>query len=318
MKLTNAAIIFVLVFCALFIPTSIHIEDLCELTKQNSYFNDVLDDAAFDVASCMVEYDSAGAVYINKDHAVDIFFQSLAAGFGISEAQARELSIFVPVILISCEDGFYISYQEQTSISSQKIYVRNWTDKMPFSTQDDDGYIYSFSLGEKKDYVRVFDSLTLQSYFGHYKDVYSQTNASCLADSEVFERVRKSTINDCIQTKMEYYINHHNMIAKRYGLSYSFYLPSNDSQSWLRSIDAVSFLYLFQGYPYNSGNSGYYNRVALAGAKVYKADDYVVDISTMTYHKKDCDKINRNFAAAYSSREECAMQGAYPCDSCMQ
>ena len=47
-------------------------------------------------------------------------------------------------------------------------------------------------------------------------------------------------------------------------------LPLIEYEEWYRTIQDISMLVLFQGYPYGNSITGTYNRVAIGGARIAK------------------------------------------------
>jgi hypothetical protein len=85
-----------------------------------------------------------------------------------------------------------------------------------------------------------------------------------------FEEERRRVIISLLKERMTYFMNHHNRIAKFYGINYEFTLPQIEKEEWYRSIDDVGMIVFFQGYPYGGSERGYYNRVLIGGARVRK------------------------------------------------
>ena len=123
---------------------------------------------------------------------------------------------------------------------------------------------------------------------------------------------------------MEYYINQHNKIARQYGISYKFSLPFISEDDWARTINDISLFSVFQGYPYVSTNPklGFLNIYAIGGARIVKPDAYYIteENGKKLYHLSLCKKVINAApevkSQVYGSRQECALQGAYPCPDC--
>lgn len=86
----------------------------------------------------------------------------------------------------------------------------------------------------------------------------------------------------------------------------------------------ISLFSVFQGYPYVSTNPklGFLNIYAIGGARIVKPDAYYIteESRKKLYHKSSCKKIvnatSEVKSQVYGSRQECALQGAYPCPDC--
>jgi hypothetical protein len=78
---------------------------------------------------------------------------------------------------------------------------------------------------------------------------------------------------------------------------------------------------LFQGYPYNVGNLDTYNRYAFGGARIKKMTQYYITTGgsgLKYYHKSSCEHLINvlDQEVIYFTREECALNGAFPCPDC--
>ncbi len=316
MNLTKYAIVFTIIFLSLYTVLTIKADAVCSITELNTSYNKKLDSAAFDAATGLVEYDATNKLSINKEEALNQFFKSLYANFGVSSDQdvQDKLRMYIPVIVITDIDGFYINYMEKVKLDGYSYNKRIWTEKIPYTTQVD-SHVYQFSLGEMSEYVHIFDSDANTYYEGYRKDIEKQHSVPYLGDE--FDNLRRTAITDTIQSKMEYYINFHNEIANQSGMTYSFYLPSEEDNPWIRTVDDVSFLFLFQGYPYDTISVGFYNRCVFAGARITKSNQYYINIidSQLYYHEEGCPLLD-NHSEGYGTKEECAIKGAYPCNEC--
>ncbi len=118
---------------------------------------------------------------------------------------------------------------------------------------------------------------------------------------------------------MNYYISKYNNIAYQFGITYQFWLPSIDKADWYRTIDDISIFVIFQNYPYYVGSLDTYNRYSFGGARITKSNLYYIKgvNGIKYYHKADCDYININeMENTYFTKEECAIEGAFPCPDC--
>lgn len=127
----------------------------------------------------------------------------------------------------------------------------------------------------------------------------------------------KLVFSETFISKFEYYIEQHNQIAANFGIRYQFYVPSIDTSDLQRAITGSSLIVVFQGYPFSSG--GFYNRVNIAGAQIYKKQQYIIipEEWYQIYHFPNCEKVDKadNKKLCYSVKE-CSKLGAFPCDKC--
>jgi hypothetical protein len=184
---------------------------------------------------------------------------------------------------------------------------------MPYAYQDGN-LIYSFTLGT---YVTLYNKSTNEIYEGEYKDLAAQFPGSIMTNDETYNTIRRNAIIGAIEQSMNYYINLHNRIAYQYGITYQFWLPQIDKTDWYRTIDDISMLVVFQGYSYIPASRDTYNRYALGGARITKSKVYYIseENGLRYYHKAECLLANMS-SYAYYTKEECALEGAYPCLEC--
>jgi hypothetical protein len=189
-----------------------------------------------------------------------------------------------------------------------------WTEKIVY-TYEENNLIFRFTLG---DYVYIYDVQANKRYEGIYSELKNLYPNSCLSDHGIFEQIRRKAIINEIEKYMMEYINKHNQIAQSYGITYQFSLPQIDKTDWYRTIDDISMLVLFQGYPYGISGVDFYNRYAFGGARITKNRIYYVardNSGKLYYHKESCPNLNV-FDEVYFTKEECALEGAFPCPEC--
>ncbi|QHQ62870.1 hypothetical protein Ana3638_20530 [Anaerocolumna sedimenticola] len=315
MKLTNLAIIFFFIALTLITILDVRMNNLTAVTNKKMEYNKALDSAIDDGSSNLVEVDSKRNLVLNKEAAVNQFYESLYANLGVigNERLENNLKGYIPIILVTDTDGFYIYYTNTYQTNGEILLGQKWSEKMPYALENN-GIIYNFTLGT---YLTLYDKSTNEVYTGEYEDLKAQFPYSLLADRNTFDTVRRNAIIGAIEKSMNYYINQRNEIAYQSGITYQFWLPQIDKTDWYRTIDDISILVIFQGYPYIAAGLDTYNRYALSGARIKKSNIYFITAGNGTkyYHKSACPH-KTNPGIAYYSREECALEGAYPCPDC--
>lgn len=315
MKLTNLVILFFAIELIIITILDIRTNNLVAVSNRTIQYNKHLDSAIEDGIMNLVEVDSRRNLILNKDTAVNQFYESLFSNFGVigNHQAENKLKGYIPVILITDLDGFYIYYNHPITVDGENILSQQWTEKIPYSYQEGN-LIYNFTLGT---YVKLYNRVTNDIYEGEYKDLAPLFPGTVLSNEEIYDNIRRNAIIDAIEKKMNYYINLHNNIAYQYGITYQFWLPQIDKTDWYRTIDDISMLVVFQGYPYTPVSTDPYNRYALGGARITKSRVYNIteDKGIKYYHKADCIHGNTS-SIIYYTREECALEGAYPCQEC--
>ena len=298
-----------------------------------------LDTALDDGVSKVSELGDNNKIIINKDAAMNSFFVSLHSSFGIlsDQDQREKMNLYIPVITITTEDGYYVYYSDEYRGKDGYTYLsKRWSEKLPYYYEDED-FIYGFTLGDivtiydkhglldptRQQYVFQFDYHDVQT-MEQYAVFRAARPSNILLQDEVFELIRKETIIRRIESTMAYYTSHHNLIASQYGITYNFNLPAMREEEWAPYLDDVSMFVVFQGYPYGNGVGETYNRIASAGARIKKNTLYYLEQKDwyLLYHKSSCSELKRDNVIvkeeAYNTIESCAKEGAYACQVCNQ
>lgn len=308
MKLSNVGIIFVLVFLCIVVGMDAKEQTLVGITNQKIKLDQQLDNAVDDAMSVLIEMNSKNKIIINHEKSVRLFYKSLESNLGILDNKLKRdiLRVYIPFVLITTTDGFYINYNR----IEDGVFINTWTEKIPYVSKEN-GIVYKFFAGEEKENICVLENNKI--YRGKWNELGISYPERITKD---FEQYRRNAIIKCITDKMQYYINQNNYIAKEFGISYSFYLPNIKSDDWNRTIDDISFFTIFQGYPY--GNMTY-NRYTVSGARTHKEDmlyvQYDKSMGKKLYHRYECEKL-KDFSNGYFTKKQCAKEGAFSCPYC--
>lgn len=315
MKLTNLAILFFILEISVFAILDIRTNNLTAVTYKDIEYDKALDSAVDDGVIGLMELDSRRNLLLNKDTAVIQFYESLFANFGVigNKRLENRLKGYIPIILVTDADGFYIYYSDTYLSNGEKLLRERWSEKIPYF-HEDDRLIYHFTLGP---YITIYEKRSNLIYEGDYHDLRASFPGSILEDDELFDITRRSAIINAIENKMNFYINRYNQIAGQFGITYQFWLPGIDKTDWYRTIDDISLLVIFQGYPYTAAGSDTYNRYSLGGARIKKSRTYYIteENGRKYYHRSNCTHINGQ-GLPYYTKEECALEGAFPCPDC--
>ncbi len=338
MKSYHFALVFIAIFVVVLITTDIKTDNLKEVIENKDEINRNLETALDDGVTNLAEVDNSNNISINKENAVNSFFMSLYSSFGIfSDKESQEkMNLYIPVVIVTMEDGYYVFYSDEYIGLDGKTYVsKRWSEKLPYYYEDSD-FIYSFSLGnlvtvyDKNEIIQseTFERIFSMDYhdfrenedFTNYK--ISKPNSILLKD-EAFELVRKGSIIRSIEEAMAYYTSRHNNIAAQYGITYNFSLPGNNDKEWVPYIDDVGMYVVFQGYPYGNQMGETYNRVASSGAKISKDKMYYMEQKGwyLIYHKASCPELLKDglilFDEPYYDPKACIDLGSYQCNICI-
>lgn len=339
MKLYHYVIIFVIIAMTIIVTIDVKTNNLKAVIENIDQIDNNLDTAIDDGVTKLAEVDNNNNIKINKETAINSFFLSLYATFGvISDKDSQtKFNQYIPVVTITMEDGFYILYSDEYKDSDGYTYItKRWSEKIPYFYEDND-FIYGFTLG---DVVTLYDKKNLLSdetsqniYKCDYHEIQTKDEFvafrlkrpdSILLNDELFHEVRKSTIIQCIEENMAYYTSRHNRIAKQFGITYNFSLPVIKDEEWAPFLDEVSMYVVFQGYPYGKQLGETYNRIASAGVKVSKKQAYYLEQKGwyLVYHRESCPELKGGGTLFLDEPlydiQSCCKKGAYACPICNQ
>ncbi|HWT75760.1 MAG TPA: hypothetical protein VN258_13735 [Mobilitalea sp.] len=337
MKLYQFCFVFLVIFLVIAVTADIKTNNLKAVIDNKEQIDKHLDIALDDGVTKLAEVDDNNKITISKAAAVNSIFMSLYSTFGImSDKNSQEkLNLYIPVVTIMMEDGYYIFYSDEFTASDGHRYIsKRWSEKFPFYYEDND-FIYSFTLG---DVITIYDKnnllgggVSMMTYNMDFHDFQTDTAFasfrsarpnSFLLNDENFDLIRKSTILKCLEDSMSYYTSRHNRIASQYGIAYTFSFPSVREEEWKPYLNNVAMFVVFQGYPYGSGIGEAYNKVAAAGAKVTKSNVYYIEQKGwyLIYHKATCPELLKEGIILkdepYYDPELCIKLGCYQCPIC--
>ncbi|WP_066497536.1 hypothetical protein [Abyssisolibacter fermentans] len=316
MKITDLAILFVIITFPFVFLLNLRCDNLELAAYKKMELNRVLDCAVEDGVNDLVNVGGDKRVVISKDRALQSFYNSLFINLDVigNEIAQRKITGYIPVIAVVDYDGFYIlSNDEYADKDGYKIISPMWKEKMPYSKVYEN-YVISFTLNEN---VKIYDILTGEYYSDSYKDLKSTISSEIIQNDSLFEEVRRRTIIEALKREINYRINKHNEVARQFGITYNFSLPVINDEDWYNTVDDISMIVFFQGFPIGVGNERY-NSYALGGARVVKPIKFYIqtDVSGLEYYHKDgCPKLKTK-SIAEESQINCAKKGALPCPVC--
>lgn len=337
MKMYHFALVFIVIFITVMVPADLKLDNLKTVIESKEQIDRCIDTALDDAVSGLAETDSSNTITIDKEAATESFFLSLYSNFGLqSDKEGQEkLNMYIPVVVVTMEDGYYVFYSDEFTGSDGYTYVsKRWSEKLTYTYEDND-FIYGFTLG---DAVTLYDKNLIlggadsqRVYSLDYHDLQTKSEYASyramrpdgiMLKDETFELVRKQVIIDSVEKTMTYYTSRHNHIAEQYGITYNFSLPAMREEDWAPYLDNVSMYVVFQGYPYGSEVGEFYNRIATAGAKISKSRAYYLEQKGwyLVYHREDCPELLKESLVFLDEPlydiHSCARAGAYACPIC--
>lgn len=348
MKVTDLAIAFILIVLPSTLILDYKTMDTSLAVYENVKMNRVLDAAVEDATDSMFSRGLSDKAALDIEKGYESFIHTLYKNFQMvdDELSRRTVEGYIPCLVAIDYDGYYImkhmEYSKWDSYNNVTEIKMVWMPKQAYSYSDE-RYIYSLTLGNE---VTAYDKNTQKIY----KDTADNFIASgtlpgskLLSDDpyttenelQDFDTRRRNAIVESLQKDVADTINNHNNIAKYYGITYYFSLPTVEHNEWLKTIDDAGFLAFFQGMP--MGRSGEYANVfTLGGTRIFKTSKYYLDVDgthddkhagglIRFYHTtEDCsylkpDPITARPVEGYPTRDQakdCAKEGYFPCEHC--
>ncbi|WP_438350939.1 hypothetical protein ACP8HI_09985 [Paenibacillus sp. FA6] len=320
--ITKLAIFSVLILLPYFVFNNINLDHYRQDLMIEMRYNRAIDTATQDAAKALLsngnhrdetEYETLKNVKINKDEAVQTFFNTLYLNFGIFNDRDGQgvLKNYVPALMIVGYDGYYMySWDEYTNASGEKEIQHVWSPKKPYSYSDQNGNTFAFTLD---DYVIVNRNGDQKWFEGFRSEIASESSISLLYDADTFDQVRRTSIVNLLQQDLEFYINQYNNYSKRLGVAYTFTIPLISQEEWNNTIDDVGVLAFVQGIPMGEK---YYNNYALGGSRVVKQPIYngiIANGRKYYYYRNACVSSFRT-EEMFTSERDAAANGYIPLD----
>lgn len=263
-KLSDYGLIFALVFLTIAVITDSRILLLQKMEELNIWYDNAVDNAVEDAMEKIVELDDGETLTINKEEILERFFLGLSINLGLLEGDsAREqLECYFPVIAIMLEDGLY-----SWEVNETQEY-KEFSKKIPYCFETENYKIY-YTFHDTIIYYNKSTETESKGVYQNIRKIYPIKELSDENFDEIRRRTIISTITDTINSQLE----KHNTFAAAYGIYYYFSLPVIDMEEWYRTIDDVTLLCIFQGYPYAIPQLGTFNKMVLSGARIHKAEN---------------------------------------------
>lgn len=227
------------------------------------WYDNAIDNAVESAMEGIVELDNGEELTINKEEVLNNLFLGLSINLGLTQGDSiREwLECFFPVLSLMMQDGIY-SWE-----LNELKYKKEFSEKIPYCLEKEN-YKISYTFD---DFIIFYDKRTGKERKGIYQEIRKQYPIDELSDSN-FDEIRRRTIISIITETMDRQMEKHSRFAKEKGVNYSFSFPVIDMEEWYRTVDDVTLLCVFQGYPYSQPKLGTYHKVILSGARVHKEE----------------------------------------------
>lgn len=315
MKVTNIAIIFVLVIFSMVLILNVRVDHLknasYEQILMNRLIDTAVDDALFQVDNPM-QFEKEK---LQRDFYKSLLF-NLEMPMDLESLKALENS--TPVMILIENDGY--------QVLSHHIYINDhgfkasrfiWGEKYYFITYSDD-QLYHYHLdGRVACYEIGRASNTDISDINHIDYEWR----SFMSFSQNDQSKMKIQVTESIQKSINRAIGDYNTYLKRQGDNYQAYFPKSLGDHWANNLSKPGLLVFFQGRIFGS-DSTFYNHFALGSGHIRKGENIIViqneKTNRKTYHNSDCEMLDhlQTSKFIYSSKFLAAETGAFPCEKC--
>ena len=137
MKLYHYVLIFAIVAISMIVVVDLKVSNRSYMSDNSELTNGIFDKAV-DAATNELLADVDGLTELQKDNAVEVFFDSLYASFGIvdSPASRENMALYVPVICVTSKDGFYVYYDDVRYAADGLESVRCWSELKTYNYRE--------------------------------------------------------------------------------------------------------------------------------------------------------------------------------------
>ena len=315
MKITDLAIIAVAAFLPFSLSLDISMRNQLKSQSYTQVFTNAMSVASEDATAVLAEniedveegeYDEDDEIpngedisfpTLNKEEAIDRFYQSVYACLGITQDKVSQMSLesFLPIQMIIDYDGIYVHSKGE------------WSMKYPFTYYDKNSkLVFAITL---TDYIHIYD-LSTGTYLEGIAQDFGEVYPTCkfLNNIQYFKNAKREIIVNTVSSLLESYIVQNSLYSSKEKDSYTFFIPYIDKESWGNTITDIGFICFMKSPLTNSISS-----MGYAGCKISQADP--VYGSGGLYHKKSCPDILDDYTI-YSSRKDAAIAGLNHCNKC--
>ena len=331
MKFTDYIVFFCILFiCAtsfLFYKTDLNDTGNIMESRYSSYATVACEDAIKTVQT----YSDEGVFLTeaSRQQAINVYFKSIALSFNAKNTTFEdELPLYVPVICLIDNNGYYINYTATHSdergykkISHVLTPLNVWAETIN-GIENEPTYQVRYFLNNQ---IEVTNFGTGESKKGAPSDVWEYfKQPECLkfmdlnADPESFYQRKANIITTKTEADIEYYIVQHNDVLEEYGLTYAITIPEIKGEDWARALEGPTIIGFLQGKLVKNGDS-MINIYAMAGAELKKTNQWILTNDGYYHRNKQCSVVSEDMIEGYSYSDiKCAQDGYIPCVNCMQ
>lgn len=277
----------------------------------------------------------------SRDKTVTRFFDTLKLCFNIKGTynESIQLENTIPCVALIDNDGMYVNYRTTFKNSADETEWTRVTSPLCSWGQQYGKYYMRFYLDNTIDVISTDN--TKMEYKGNYHDVrillledYTKRALSedpefrmSFLDSEDAFIIEKSRIIIAeVNKTINYYINQcNNTFINVNKINYEYIMPIVADTDYSRLLTGPTVISFMQGNQITRF-PGYLNIYAIAGSEKTVGKSYTITTESINgstyhfYHDINCSELDPNTdnKRTYSTMQECAKKGAYPCPNCIK
>ncbi|GGA25026.1 hypothetical protein [Paenibacillus physcomitrellae] len=317
MKITEWAIVFVLLASPLLWISSVHTDQLREVFLLEQRYNSVLRTAVQDGASRLdineqpsyeAGYASDKYFRVDKQAGLDALLKTLFLNFNLADDPLGQQAfmLYIPAVVVLEYDGYSIyGVQERKEPDGTALNSAGWFPKKPYAYTDAAGNALSFTLDSRLTLLDQSQGVFLQ---GSPEELALMTDDPLLKNLQLLDAARRTTIVSSVERDLERILADHNRLAERAGVNYTFTLPRIPDETWNNTIDDAGMLVFLQGIPLGDQ---FYNNFAFGGGRLLKKEPVIGGIDERTgvkyyYRRNQCGGVYRTEEVFASERDAAA------------
>ena len=158
MKLTDYLILLVIVALPMFLITIYKADVTADMMAEKERIDYAIDKACDDAAAALLTGDIYNEGTVNLDSALEAFNNSIYASFGAlsNSALQYDLQLYVPVILVTTNEGYYVHYKQAFGSTNVK-YLSVWSERLPYKVTQGNWTFYFHTVDNKVRAVSTVD-----------------------------------------------------------------------------------------------------------------------------------------------------------------
>lgn len=359
----NFILIFYVLFFSFFLVLFVQADQITVSQRNNRQYTQKLTSAAHSAMQSAVLLGDDGSMKEGdifssaaaRNSMADHFFYALSDNFHLSTVSSKNIRVFVPVLLMVDNSGYYIGYNalfdkdsmaspenafsEPMQVSEEYTFaeqvgdykVRYFLDNSKVEVTTPQGKVFSGQRAAGEDSVLNLLSEDIRKRGGNPE---STDVIRLIRDDgsygESFEERRETLIVHQINTELAEYINHYNYANTVNEGGYHMEMPVVPDEMWHRLLKNPTLIAFLQGQSTYTGKT-VINTYAYSGSEIAKGTKYFITTDSagrMTYHSvagairngeiREGKYHGQEISMLYDSMRACSDLGAYPCQDCIR